>query len=229
MGHLHLSASSLLFFEGESETMFEGKLVDLVPFEDDFAIYLETWMNEEAWFRSMFWDRREPHPESDVRKYIEQMEKNKRGALIGFQTKSGDPVGGLSYDHVWDRVHRADVIFFAGDTRYEGTDEQLDGLLILVRYCFETRNLHRLDAAALAFDETKIELLRRAGFVHEGTLRQHIRWAGDYVDVDMFGLLHEEWPGYENKTAALDLQASALEPKPKPEKSEKKDQSKKDA
>ena len=37
--------------------MLEGKLVDLVPFEGDFATYLETWMNEEVWFRSMFWDQ----------------------------------------------------------------------------------------------------------------------------------------------------------------------------
>jgi hypothetical protein len=45
--------------------MIDEKLVDLVPFEDDFAIYLETWMNEEAWFRSMFWDRRVGDLEED--------------------------------------------------------------------------------------------------------------------------------------------------------------------
>jgi ribosomal-protein-alanine N-acetyltransferase len=198
--------------------MIEGKLVDLVPFEDDYAVYLETWMNEEAWFRTMFWDRREPHPESTVKKYIENMEKNERGALIGFQAKNGDPIGGVIYDHVRDRVHKADAMFFAGDPRYEGTDEHLDGLLMLLRYCFETRNLHRLDASALAFDEVKIELLQRAGFVHEGTLRQHIRWDGDYVDVEMFGILRDEWPGYEKKVGDLNLRPGDLEPKPKPEK-----------
>jgi RimJ/RimL family protein N-acetyltransferase len=212
--------------KGEAETVFEGKLVDLVPFEADFAIYLETWMNEEAWFRAMVWDRREPHPESAVKKYLEKMEKNERGKLIGFQAKNGDPIGGLIYDYTWDRIHKAEAIFFAGDTNYEGTDEQLDGLLMLVRYCFETRNLNRLDTSVLAFDEAKSELVRRAGFTHEGTLRQHIRWAGDYADLEMFGLLHDEWPGYENKVAKLGLQPSELSPKPKPE---KKDKSKTDA
>ncbi len=198
--------------------MIEGKLVDLVPFEDDFATYLELWMNEEAWFRTMLWERREPHPEHEVKKYIEKMEKNERGALIGVQAKNGDPIGGAIYDHIWDRVRKADAYVFAGDTRYEGTDEMLDALLMLARYCFETRNLHRLDASALAFDEVRIEMLRRAGFVHEGTLRQHVRWDGGYVDVEVFGLLDEEWPGYEQKVAGLDLQASGIEPKPKPEK-----------
>ena len=35
------------------------------------------------------------------------------------------------FDHEWTRVRKADAIFFAGDTRYEGTDEHLDGLLML--------------------------------------------------------------------------------------------------
>ncbi len=50
--------------------MIEGKLVDLVPFEDDFAIHMEKWMNEEAWFRARLWERREPHTEDDVKKFI---------------------------------------------------------------------------------------------------------------------------------------------------------------
>jgi RimJ/RimL family protein N-acetyltransferase len=202
--------------------MIEGKLVDLVPFEDDYATYLETWMNEEAWFRTRFWDRREPHPEDDVRKFIERMEKNEHGGLIGFQTKAGDPIGGLIHDHEWTRVRKVDIAFFAGDTRYEGSDEMLDGLLMLIRYCFETRNMHRLDASALAFDEAKIDALRRAGFTHEGTLRQHIRWDGDYVDIEMFGILEGEWPGYDQKVEGLDLQSSNLELKPKPEKKDDK-------
>lgn len=199
--------------------MIEGTLVDLVPFEDDFATYLQSWMNEEGWFRAHLWDRREPHPEDAVKKYIEKMEKNEHGALIGYQSKTGDPIGGLIYDHEWTRVRKVDVTFFAGDPRYEGSDEALDGLLMLARYCFETRNMHRLDGVALTFDEAKIDALRRAGFVHEGTLRQHIRWDGDYVDVECFGLLEDEWPGYAAKVAALNLQPSDLEPKPKPEKS----------
>ncbi len=203
--------------------MLEGTLVDLVPFEDDFAIYLETWMNEEAWFRAHVWERREPHTEDDVKKYIENMEKNERGGLIGFQAKNGDPIGALIFDHEWTRVRKAEVRVVVGDSRYEGADEALDGLLMLVRYCFETRNLHRLDAVALPFHETWIEHLRRAGFVHEGTLRQHIRWDGDYVDLEMFGLLQSEWPGYVQKVAELSLQPSDIEPKPKPEKKEQKE------
>ncbi len=203
-------------------TMIEGTLVDLVPFEDDFAIHLETWMNEEAWFRAHLWERREPHTEHDVKKYIERMEKDEHGALIGFQAKNGDPIGAVIFDHEWPRVRKAEARFFAGDSRYEGSDEVLDALLMLVRYCFETRNLHRLDAVALPFDEARLDHLRRAGFVHEGTLRQHIRWDGDYVDMEMFGLLDSEWPGYAAKVAELGLQPSDLEPKPKPGKKDEK-------
>jgi RimJ/RimL family protein N-acetyltransferase len=207
--------------------MIEGKLIDLVPFEEDFAIHMEKWMNEESWFRARLWDRREPHTEDDVKKFIEKMEKNEHGTLIGFQAKNGDPIGGVMFDHEWTRVRKAESLIFVGDERYEGTDEVLDGLLMLVRYCFETRNLHRLDASALAFDEVRIEHLKRAGFTHEGTLRQHIRWDGGYVDVELFGILENEWPGYEQKASSLDLQPSGLDAKPKPEKKDDKKDEKK--
>lgn len=206
--------------------MIEGKLVDLVPFEDDFATYLETWMNEESWFRMRAWERREPHTEHDVKKFIENMEKSEHGALIGVQAKNGDPIGGVIFDHEWTRVRKADAMLFVGDSRYEGTDEVIDALLMLVRYCFETRNLHRLDVSILAFDELRLDAYQRVGFVHEGTLRQHVRWDGSYADIEVFGLLQDEWPGYEQKSEALNLQPSGLEPKPKPE---KKDDAKKDS
>ncbi len=196
--------------------MIEGTLVDLVPFEDDFATYLETWMNEESWFRMRLWDRREPHTGHDVKKFIEDMEKNEHGGLMGVQAKNGDPIGGVMFDHEWTRVRKADALLFIGDSRYEGTDEMTDALLMLARYCFEVRNLHRLDASLLPFDEARLEAYRRVGFVHEGTLRQHLRWDGGYADVELYGLLQDEWPGYAQKAAALALQPSGLEAKPKP-------------
>ncbi|MBN2305586.1 MAG: GNAT family N-acetyltransferase [Anaerolineae bacterium] len=205
--------------------MLEGTIVDLVPFEDDYATYLKQWMNEESWFRARPFDRREPHTEHDVKKFIEDMEKSDHGQLIGFQAKNGDPIGGLLYDHEWTRVRKAAAIFFVGDMRYEGSDEVLDGLLMLLRYSFETRGMHRMDASVLAFDETRLDAYRRAGFVHEGTLRQHVRWDAAYVDLHMLGLLESEWPGYAQIAPTLGLQASDLEPKPKPE-PEKKDEKK---
>ena len=79
----------------------------------------------------------------------------------------------------------------------------------------------------LPVDDRQIDMLRRAGFVHEGTLRQHIRWDGAYVDVEMFGLLEDEWPGYAKKIEGVELTASDLEAKPKPEKKNDKDEEKK--
>ncbi len=201
--------------------MIPGTLVDLVPFEDDYVTYLQEWMNSETWLRARWWERREPRAEHQVTKFIEELEKSENAQLVGIQAKNGDPVGGVAWEHQWVRMRRTNLWFFAGDLRYEGSDELLDGLLMAVHYNFATRNLHRLDTFALAFDEAKIAHLQRAGFVHEGTLRQHIRWAGDYVDLLVFGLLATDWPCYEEKVGALGLQASDTPPKPKPEKPDK--------
>ncbi len=198
--------------------MISGTLIDLVPFEDEYALYLQEWMNSEAWLRARWWERREPHTEQHIKKFIEEIEKNDHAKLVGIQAQNGDPIGGVAWEHQWVRMRKTNLWFFAGDPRYEGTDELLDGLLMAVHYNFATRNLHRLDTYALAFDEAKIAHLQRAGFTHEGTLRQHVRWAGGYVDVLAFGILEGDWPGYEPKVRELGLQASDIPPKPKPEK-----------
>ncbi len=200
--------------------MIPGTLIDLVPFEDVYATYLQEWMNTQAWLRARVWERYGPHVEHQAEKFIEEMEKKDNAKMVGLQTKNGDPIGAVIWEHQWTRMRKINLWFFAGDPRYEGTDELLDGLLMAVHYNFTTRNLHRLHTLALAFDEAKIDHLQRAGFSHEGTLRQHIRWAGDYVDLLVFGLLETEWPGYEEKVQALDLQASGLPPKPAPKKPE---------
>ncbi len=196
--------------------MIPGTLVDLVPFEDDYTIYLQTWMNSEAWLRARWWERREPRAEHKVKQFIQELEKSENAQLVGLQAKNGDPIGGVAWEHQWVRMRRATLWLLVGDPRYEGTDELLDGLLMAVDYNFATRNLHRLETFALALDRARIALLQRAGFAHEGTLRRHVLWAGDYVDVLVFGILERGWAGYEATVEALGLQASGLPPKPKP-------------
>jgi hypothetical protein len=61
------------------------------------------------------------HPEHEVKKYIEKMEKNERASLIGFRPKR-DPIGGV-ITITSGIAQKVDGYFFAGDPRYEGADE----------------------------------------------------------------------------------------------------------
>ncbi len=52
----------------------------------------------------------------------------------------------------------------------------------MVEYGFAVRGLHRLQADTLASNTAMIRAAARAGFVHEGRLRQAARINGDFAD-----------------------------------------------
>ena len=67
---------------------------------------------------------------------------------------------------------------------------QVDGLLMLARYCFEVRNMHRLTPPR-GLRRQPDRVLTRAGFQHEGTLAS-IRWMAPWTS----GVrpVEQEWP-----------------------------------
>lgn len=64
------------------------------------------------------------------------------------------------------------------------------------RWAFETfEDLLRLEAAVFATNEASEKVLRKCGFVHEGTRRRAIWKNGEVLDLKLYGLLREECLG----------------------------------
>lgn len=72
-----------------------------------------------------------------------------------------------------------------------------EGVALLVDHAFETIGLHRVYAWTIDDNEPSQRLLRRLGFAHEGTYREHVYTRGTYRDTEHYGLLESEWPGAE--------------------------------
>jgi RimJ/RimL family protein N-acetyltransferase len=64
-----------------------------------------------------------------------------------------------------------------------------DVLGALAWYGFTVRGLHRLQMETLATNTAMLHAARRAGFVHEGTLRESAWVLGEYVDEVVLGLI----------------------------------------
>jgi [ribosomal protein S5]-alanine N-acetyltransferase len=66
----------------------------------------------------------------------------------------------------------------------------------LVRFGFESMNLHRIHAGVFTGNPASIRVLLKIGFRYEGLLRQHnLKW-GEFRDVQKFGILEEEWQSF---------------------------------
>jgi [ribosomal protein S5]-alanine N-acetyltransferase len=63
----------------------------------------------------------------------------------------------------------------------------------ILRYGFRDLGLHRIEACPFARNEPSVRLLRKLGFVLEGTLRERVPLGGRFEDQLYFGLLETEW------------------------------------
>jgi RimJ/RimL family protein N-acetyltransferase len=68
-----------------------------------------------------------------------------------------------------------------------------DVLDTLCRYAFQTLGLHRLQLETLIDNDGMIGAAKKAGFLHEGTAREHAWVSGRFLDDVTFGILADEW------------------------------------
>jgi len=68
-----------------------------------------------------------------------------------------------------------------------------EALTAILTFAFTAMGLHRIEAVVDEGNERSQGLLRKLGFVHEGTLRQRQFVVGRFRDEYHFGLLKDEW------------------------------------
>jgi ribosomal-protein-alanine N-acetyltransferase len=78
-----------------------------------------------------------------------------------------------------------------------GTGANRESKAIMMRLAFDLLGQHRLGSYSNPANERSTRALEAVGFTREGVLRHWHRHAGAWLDVNVFGLLREEWEGGE--------------------------------
>ena len=78
---------------------------------------------------------------------------------------------------------------------FRGRGLGTDVVLALCEYGFAVRGLHRLQVDTLASNTAMMRAATRAGFVHEGRLRQAAWVNGEFADEMILGMLATAWAG----------------------------------
>jgi diamine N-acetyltransferase len=68
-----------------------------------------------------------------------------------------------------------------------------EAILLLLRHGFLTLNLNRIGLKVFTENERAIRAYEKAGFVHEGRMRQAVYKHGKYQDVLFMSVLRDEW------------------------------------
>lgn len=134
-----------------------------------------------------------PHPytESDARDFIACTQENlSSGSALHFGIVLRDSntlCGGVGLRIEPDH-RRAELGYWIG-VPYWGNGYATEAARAVVKYGFETLGMHRIFAGHFANNPASAGVLRKIGMRHEGCQRAHILKWGEFLDLEMYGML----------------------------------------
>lgn len=135
-----------------------------------------------------------PHPytEAHAREFIEsQVSPASKYGM--FESATGELVliGGIGLS-LYEQHRRAELGYWVG-LPYWGKGYATEAAREMVRHGFEDLKLNRIVAGVFGGNQASVRVLEKAGFKHEGTLRQHFIKVDKFVDDELFAILASEW------------------------------------
>ncbi|HOI58557.1 MULTISPECIES: GNAT family N-acetyltransferase [unclassified Methanoculleus] len=92
-----------------------------------------------------------------------------------------------------DRRHgRAELGYWVGRP-YQGRGYATEAARAVIEYGFSVLELHRVYALHLSRNPASGRVMEKCGMVYEAHLREHGRKWGIFEDLDVRGILHDEW------------------------------------
>ena len=117
-------------------------------------------------------------------KWIETMVNTGKVVQMIICLKDGDVPVGSVYIRDIDRHHnKAEYGIFIGEADARGRGVGTAAAKLMLRYCFEEEQLHRVYLRALSENGQAIRSYEKAGFRREGLLRDDVCIEGDYRDI----------------------------------------------
>jgi RimJ/RimL family protein N-acetyltransferase len=177
-----------------------GKLVRLVPYEaDKHAADLSSWSRDSEYDRLLGED---PASLLSPRQVKDWVEKNASPFFFMIQTLAGDtvqseaegqPIGLIGLEGLDWTAGDAWLGIGLGERSFWGQGYGSDALEVLLRYAFRQLNLRRVSLTVFEYNPRAIHTYEKAGFQHEGRLRQWLNRDGRRWDMLMMGILRPEW------------------------------------
>jgi ribosomal-protein-alanine N-acetyltransferase len=135
---------------------------------------------------------------------ILQLEKDKiKGGLTTYNRsyiyfllipKTSHEVIGVIGFHNWMAMHqRTEVGYVIYHERYKNKGFMREAMPLILNYGFNTLKLNRIEAFIGIQNLASQRLVKRVGFQHEGTLREHFISTTIPEPSMVFGLLKKEW------------------------------------
>jgi len=134
-----------------------------------------------------------PHPyfEADAQDFIAGTQEellNGSGLRLGIVVRESDALCGGVGLRIESDHRRAELGYWIG-VPYRGKGYATEAARAMVQYGFETLGLHRIFASHFVNNSASGGVLRKIGMRHEGSQRGHILKWGEFLDIEMYGMV----------------------------------------
>ena len=165
-----------------------GIYLRLMTYEDTDAIV--SWRNKDAVRKNFIYQAlftRESH-ENWIRTMVET---GKVVQMMICEVATDKPVGSVYIRDIDHTHHKAEYGIFIGEDTARGKGYGTAAAGLMIKYCFEELNLHRLFLRVYADNIQAIRSYEKAGFTKEAHLRDDVCIDGKYRDIVLMGIINE--------------------------------------
>ena len=179
------------------EVISKGELVTLRGhLESDRAPY-ERWQTQGEWLHfDAPWEERssEEKQEKDEGKKRAEAETDSRPRKMAvIATADNKSLGWVNRYGQGDNP----FVWFVGidicEDDFLNRGYGTEALRLWVDYLFSNSEIHKLCLDTWSFNPRMMRVAEKVGFLHESSQREMRLWQGEWLDLEHFGMLREEW------------------------------------
>lgn len=177
--------------------MLTGEKTVLRPMEqEDMQLYSELFNSEEISKMVVGWGM--PVSLSEQMNWFDKAKsdgRNRRFTVL--DRHSGEKLGMASLSAIDWQCRKATLGIKLSDNCPKRQGYASDVLLTLIRFAFYEMNLNRLEASWITYNSASKGLYTKCGFTPEGIRRKAVYRSGEYHDLEVSGLLREDFDRME--------------------------------
>ncbi|MBU8714282.1 GNAT family N-acetyltransferase [Brevibacillus sp. HD3.3A] len=165
--------------------------------ESDAQALLELEVRNREFFQ-LFTGKRDEHfytlqgQLERIRQYMTLCAEDRGYVFLVCLPQTDQVIGGVMLSEVVRYNLQSGWIGYFLDQEHNGKGYMTEAVKLVVRYAFETLDLHRLEAGVMPHNLGSIKVLLKSGFHKEGLARKNVKINGRWEDHQTLAIVREE-------------------------------------
>jgi RimJ/RimL family protein N-acetyltransferase len=174
--------------------MFQGEKIRLTAIHEQDLPTISGWFEDTQFLQLFDAIPAVPRSERHFKKWVDQSEESNKSFRLAIRTlKKDELLGFVEIDGIlWNQRNGWLAIAIGNhENRKQGYGKE--AMRLALEFGFDELNLHRVQLTVFEYNHAAIQLYEQLGFRKEGTYREFIKRNGKYYDMNLYGMLENEW------------------------------------